>query len=246
MKKQTLILATLFVITVFISCSKEITKQDEPQAEEFATSRSGDTRGGSTNSLSKGLLGLYEFNGSLIEKTGKLATAQTSNEGPATYTVDRKGFRGRAVKFTGAYALDLGYVPHSAKMSLAVWVKYDDALAKPSNFIHSQSDGPRVQQVADAYYGYNNPSGPPYIASSPINNDWHFLALTLDGTTIRFYVDGNFAGSAISPDVENIASAIYTLGYGNIAGTYWLGAIDDLRLYGRTLSSSEVLALYSL
>ena len=243
MKKQLLILATITTI-VFTSCSKEkIEAPQTNQPEEFATATQR-TEAGSKGDLTKGLLGLYEFNGNLIEKTGNLFTG--SPNGTVSYTADRKGLRGRAVKFNGALDISLGNIPHSINMSVAAWVKYDNETAPLSQFICSQSDGPRFSQLASQYYVWNSPFGNPNVASGTINNQWHFLVATIDGVTLRFYVDGNLVGSVASPDVENLKYAIYMLGYGNTTADRWRGAIDDLRFYSRTLSDTEVKALFNL
>lgn len=242
MKKQFLIFAAI-TTTVFTSCSKE--KIEAPQtnlAEEFATAAQ--RPDAAPIDLKKGLLGLYEFNGNLVEKTGNLSTG--SPNGTVSYTTDRKGARGRAVKFNGSLDISLGNIPHSIKMSVTAWVKFDSANAPYSQFIGSQSDGPRFAQVADQYYVYNNPNGNPNVASGPIKNQWHFLVATIDGVTLRFYIDGNLVGSVVSPDVENLTTAIYILGYGNTMADRWHGALDDLRFYDRTISASEVQALFNL
>ena len=245
MKKQFLIFATITTI-VFTSCSKEnieAPQVNQPEEAATATQKSGVM---APIGLDKGLLGLYEFNGSMAEKNGKLATGQTNNEGPASYTFDRKGYRGRALKFTGAYNVSLGYIPHSTEMSVAAWVKYDSANAPLSIFVHSQSDGPKFMQGMNKFYGYNNPYGNPYVASGTLNNGWHFLVATADGVYLKSYVDGFLVGTVKSPDVDNATSAIYALGFGNVWNQHWHGAMDDVRFYSRTLSPSDVQALFNL
>ena len=244
MKKQLLIFAAITTI-VFTSCSKEKTEAPQTnQPEEIAGARGGGGGIVAPIDLKKGLLGLYEFNGNLIEATGKLMTG--SPNGSVFYTMDRKGIRGRAVKFNGSLDIAVGYVPHSDRMSLAAWVKYDSANTTASGLVMSQSDGPRFMQAFDQYYASNNPNGYPYVGSGAINNQWHFLVATIDGSTCRFYVDGSLVGSVASPDVESLTTAIYLLGTGITAGNRWRGAMDDLRFYNRTISAAEVQALFKL
>ena len=244
MKKQFLVFATIMTV-VFVSCSKQgIETPQTNNSEELATATQRPILT-SPGDLNKGLLGLYEFNGNLVEKTGKLMTGSPSIANPV-YTNDRKGNRGKAIKFNGTYDVSLGYVPHSAKMSVAAWVKYDSANSLGSIFVYSQSDGPNFVQALDQYYAYNNGYGTPYIGSGSINDQWHFLVATIDGTTLRFYIDGNLVGSVASPDVEKVPTQIYMLGFGNTSETNWNGAIDDLRFYSRTLSPAEVIALFNL
>jgi len=245
MKKQLFILATITTI-VFTSCSKEkIEAPQTNQPEEIAGARGG---GGIIASvdLKKGLLGLFEFNGNLIDKTGKLEDGVTNTSGPASYTIDRKGFRGKAIKFNGIYNVSLTGVPHSARMSVAAWVKYDSANAMPSVIVSSQSDGPQFVQDYNYFYGYSNPSGNPKIYSGALNDQWHFLVATIDGATLRFYVDGSLVGSVASSDVDDSLITFYQLGGGYTAVTNWFGAMDDVRFYDRAISAAEVQALFNL
>ena len=244
MKKQCLIFATITTI-VFTSCSKEkIEAPQTNQPEEIAGARGGGGGIVAPIDLKKGLTGLYEFNGNLIEATGKLMTG--SPNGSVFYTADRKGIRGRAVKFNGSLDIAIAAVPHSERMSVAAWVKYDSASSTLGGLVISQSDGPRFMQAFNQYYTSNNPTGNPYVGSGAINNQWHFLVTTIDGSTCRFYVDGSLVGSVASPDVESLTMAIYLLGTGTTIENRWRGAMDDLRFYNRTISAAEVQALFNL
>lgn len=247
MKKQFLILATTITTVAFISCSKGKIETNETSNNEEIATKPGGGGGNYSGNLNKGLICWYRFDGNLVEATGKLAAAVTGPvEGADVYTEDRKGFVNSAIQFNGRYIAYINNVPHSSKMSMAAWVKYDDASAPASVFISSQSDGPHFMQVSDQYYGYNNPVGSPYIASGPIDAHWHYLAATIDGTFLKFYVDGNLIGNVASPDVELDGLYYYVIGYGNAIPYYWHGAVDDVRIYSRTLSASEIQSLYNL
>jgi hypothetical protein len=247
MKKQISILAVTITAIIFFSCSKK--ENEIPQSKASTDSQAMSNQVAQQlifiDPLEIGLTGRYEFDGNLKDKTGQLQDASTTI-GTAFYTTDRKGMSGRAIKFDGKYASYIWSVPHSPKMSLAAWVKYGNASSSADVFVNSQSDGPQFEQAFDQYYGYNNSSGNPWIASGSIDNKWHHLVATIDGTTLRFYVDGNLKGSVTSPDVETTSLAYYRIGFGPVTYKYWLGAIDDLRFYNRTLSASDVVSLYQL
>jgi hypothetical protein len=80
-------------------------------------------------------------------------------------------------------------------------------------------------------------------------NQWYFVTGTYDGTTMKLYVDGNL--SAVSnAQSGNIA---YSPSRGRIGkyeddneDHYFNGAINDLRIYNRALTSEEVMSLYLL
>jgi hypothetical protein len=74
---------------------------------------------------------------------------------------------------------------------------------------------------------------------------WHHLALTWDGATARAYVDGEPSGSLDVPAVGFDDSPLL-VGADNNTGAlaYFLtGGIDEVRIYDRPLSDTEVSAL---
>ena len=79
------------------------------------------------------------------------------------------------------------------------------------------------------------------FASSPEAigwNEWHHLAGTNDGSTIRLYVDGSAKASASSTGLTGTDYDLY-IGYDYSSSAYFSGLIDDVRIYNRTLSDYE-------
>ena len=72
-------------------------------------------------------------------------------------------------------------------------------------------------------------------------NVWTHLTLTMDGTNANLYFNG-----VLDTTVSNGNSPTSTLQrIGSYVGSqFWSGAVDDVRLYWRTLSGSEVKFLY--
>ena len=82
-----------------------------------------------------------------------------------------------------------------------------------------------------------------YTGSVLTPGEWNHLAATFDGTDYRLYVDGQevfvtsaFAGKSPYPTQQ--------LDIGRV-DNYFQGSIDDVRIYSRTLSPSEVALLHS-
>ena len=77
---------------------------------------------------------------------------------------------------------------------------------------------------------------------------WHHIVYSIDDRNIlTTYFDGNVNTDASSPSPNqgfNVLPA--TLNIGSFQGNYFDGAIDDIRIYNRALSSNEVQQLYAI
>jgi Concanavalin A-like lectin/glucanases superfamily len=245
MKKQIFLIAVMFSAILF-SCSKE--KIETPKTSESPAPIGLPNTAGQKAippSLNQNLEGLFQFDGNLLEQTGKL-NAQASTAGADIYTEDRKGVPNSAIKFMGRYGLITDSVPTPTNCSVAAWVKYDSP--KIENWFVYGLLG--FGQSYDQYVGYVSTPATTGVLSGPIDDHWHFLVTTYDGQYIRFYVDGNFVGNQFNPGTFNSGpgnpGSTFWIG-GDVLGTgFWLGAMDDLRFYSRTLSDKDVTKLYNL
>jgi len=77
------------------------------------------------------------------------------------------------------------------------------------------------------------------------DNKWHYVAGTWDGSLGRVYVDGILENSgSLTADAYTYADT--RIGE-NISSSYrYLGLIDDVRIYNRTLSPTEIMKHYEL
>ena len=249
MKKQLLNLAAMTVI-VLISCSKEkIEAPQTSQPEEIAGARGG---GGGVlgTSLNMGLLGRFEFNGNLNDTTGQINPG-TPVAGKPIYGADRKGVRNSAIQFDEKYGVMMYDVPLDTNMSVSFWMKYD---MTPGDVSIAIVEGSRsftfIHQDHNKFLGgYWNFTTPAYVISKPLANTWHHMAATRDNNTYKFYIDGKLVGSSgiQTPGIDPITTSEYNLGYCFNAGyRYWKGSLDDLRIYRRVISATEVQALFNL
>ena len=251
MKKQILIFATAFIAIAFASCSKEQIGQQTTQqpAEEAGGMNNGSLVPVFINPLNVGLLGRYEFNYTLKDTTGKLPDA-VSTINRVIYTTDRKGVANKAIRFNQAYGLNILGVPLDTNMSVSVWVKKD--IYTPDYHIQfvEGTHCLTFSQFEDKYQGgaWNGINGQ-YVVSGSIDNNWHHLAATRDKTSLKFYIDGTLIGSSPTPAgyTPPASTSDYNIGYGyNLGYKYWKGSMDDLRIYKRVLSQSDVTKLKNL
>ena len=74
---------------------------------------------------------------------------------------------------------------------------------------------------------------------------WHHVAYTYDGTTVRFYLDGQPDGTSTNARTMVFASKACAIGrYGDFGGAYFNGNIDEVAVYKSALSAARILAHY--
>ena len=80
--------------------------------------------------------------------------------------------------------------------------------------------------------------------AAPANNTWHYIVGKHDGTTGSLYVDGVLCASGALPAIGNAAGSITIGGFEGGKAYYFSGRIDEVRIYNRALSDSEIAELY--
>jgi hypothetical protein len=267
MKKQLLILATVFATVVFVSCSKEkIDGSGVPEAtnEEIATAFSSGGR------PAPKLEARFEFDGNLKEIAGRVPAGIPTTTGAAKYRKDRKGNEQRALLFDESYGVNLFNIPQQTNTSLSAWL-YVEPVASVNNMWPRvkvvSGVGPTISYQFVPPFWYDPPgyifkggvtipnysaSGlePNFIASDDLEKGvwaggWHHVVVTYDGNTIKLYLDGNLVDTMSFEGGIRPSPQAYKLGFTTLTDYFWKGALDDLRFYSGTLSSSDVQKLYN-
>ncbi|MBN1417583.1 MAG: PQQ-binding-like beta-propeller repeat protein, partial [Planctomycetes bacterium] len=97
--------------------------------------------------------------------------------------------------------------------------------------------------VAGAYLGFGGPGGRREVWSAPETialDTWQHLAMTYDGSTLRLFVDGREAGASEIGRPRVRGEKPLAIGRRQDGYTYFRGAIDEVRIYGRALSLDEI------
>ena len=77
-------------------------------------------------------------------------------------------------------------------------------------------------------------------------NTWHHIAGVYDGSTLTCYLDGVANGSVSGSPVLTDNGVPINIGRRAAGGVKLNGQLDDIRIYDRALSASEITDLYSL
>ncbi|MFN4337017.1 MAG: LamG domain-containing protein, partial [Candidatus Nitrosocaldus sp.] len=98
--------------------------------------------------------------------------------------------------------------------------------------------------------GFESANGTNYFVFSPNTyNDgqWHYVTLTYDGSTLRLYVDGTLVSSLSTTAIPDYNwNTPLTIGKNSLDNSrYFIGDIDEVRVYNRALTAQEVSNAYN-
>ncbi len=200
--------------------------------------------GGAVTDVTTGLAAQYTCDGNVNDSIG---SANGTASGGFSYVADRHGNASSACNFDGVdgkvHVSSSISAPGSTGFSISFWVKNGASSVTGSiiygNFLFSMN-GP---------WGFTIIPGATNTASvSYPQGTWTHIVGTYDDTTqsIKTYKDGVFVEEAIKGSTAGGLS-LTSLDLGQNAwpaATYFTGSLDDVRLYGRALSASEVQQLY--
>jgi hypothetical protein len=143
--------------------------------------------------------------------------------------------------------------------TFACWIKFAGATANGAGTIISRQRGTGTAGLQDSNIFIHVPStqnriivrlrGADRTYNLPTHDgNWHHIALTWDGTTPRFYFDGSLqATPLVGGNIEN-ATPIWIgaskLDVTKTPSSHLIGDVDDLRVYSRVLSPTEIAILY--
>ncbi len=143
--------------------------------------------------------------------------------------------------------------------TIAVWVKLpvnqSDTGMNQNSILEKKADAyPYVLNVANQTHAtngriiaarYDGSSVPAVTSATSCNdNEWHHAAFVKDGETLKLYIDGAEEDSATDTTSSSTTnSAVLWIGKRQAFSTYFEGLIDDVRIYGRALSDSEIAAI---
>jgi hypothetical protein len=119
---------------------------------------------------------------------------------------------------------------------------------------NSKGEGPRLlidRSIGYAYAAYGNRGGNIHRIKRFAANTWHHVVLTFEGEKLQFYLDGSQEGFELNLTTPNQGgvnqnAAIGKSGVHSTLETFFDGTIDEVLLYNRALSFSEVRDIRSL
>ncbi len=200
--------------------------------------------------LNQGLLAYYPFNGNTNDESGN---GRNGVNYGASLTADRYGMPEKAYNFNGINNyIDIPGTNNlnlnGGGFSLTSWINFTEP-----NYFHAIV-GKHISGYGNGYYlMIRQPTKIEFYidsefglqTSEPYNDgNWHFVAGVYDGATMKLYVDGILKSSQ-AKTYSNLNDSTLMMGkhHAGVADNYFDGKLDDIRIYGRTLTELEILSL---
>jgi hypothetical protein len=98
----------------------------------------------------------------------------------------------------------------------------------------------------DTYQGSNGSGCGTNTTANIANNTWHFVVCTYDNVNARIYVDGTLsATSSTGSGIMYYQASAFTIAARSGGGVYYNGSLDEVGLWSRALTATEVTTLYN-
>lgn len=212
-----------------------------------------------------GLIAYYPFNGNANDESGN---ANDGTVNGAVLTADRYGNLDSAYRFddVGNKRISLGTIidpAHMTNLTISAWINLNvDAVSccdGDSQTILGQGSGTGSSSRYPFWFLFtyngryaikrNSPSLETEPNFYPADDTWHFVTATVEGNEFALFFDGvevSRRTDAGSPGGTNYPLSIGNLGdTSGIYGNTFNGDIDDVGIYNRALSPSEINYLYN-
>jgi glucose/arabinose dehydrogenase len=195
-----------------------------------------------------GLVAAYSFNAG--SGTVLADSSGNGNNGTITGATWVTGHDGQALSFNGTSNVvvvnDTASLHLTTAMTLEAWVRPTQTLSNWKAVLQKQ---------VDAYFLNANTAGNHVGSGGTFNgvcctgvegtvalapNQWTHLASTYDGTTLRLYVNGVLNSSLPRTGSLEVNGSPLRIGGDTYPGENFPGLIDNLRIYNRALSATEI------
>lgn len=176
--------------------------------------------------------------------SGRLASIATSSTAA--------GRHGQALYFNGTAShvdVDGAVDPSSYFFTLSYWLRSDGATESYlGNMRWNGTSGWVMDITSGVFYWANGTTKQTWSTGVKPEGAWSMMTVTMNATTLSIYKNGTLIATTTKSVSGGIGAGAYTMKIGKDASSaayYWKGAIDDVRVYERELSASEIASLYT-
>jgi len=173
----------------------------------------------------------------------------------ASWSTDTPSGSGCSLAFNGSssYVSASGVIlSDNSPFTFSAWIRFSvsqtgtSIMGKHNNAMGGASLGIH-DSVADRIKFHLNVYASQRVQSTVALNDdkWHSVVGTWDGTALKLYIDGVLNASANVSAALTYPTADFQIGKWVGGAQYFNGSIDQVRVYGKALTASEVGKLYA-
>jgi hypothetical protein len=194
--------------------------------------------------ISNGLLAYYNFDNQ--NANDPIGSYNGAAVGGLTYSTTTPSGSGYSAQFDGSSGyISVPYQVYSSSgtWSLNIWIKSNRNDATIFNTSNSNTDHIYIDSNSKliVYSEFNNS-----LSSSLLNNSWHMLTIIDNGSQVSYYIDAALNESKTGrEDFGNYTSFNIGTDYSSYVPYFFKGNMDNIRLYNRVLSSSEITQIYN-
>ena len=213
-------------------------------------------------SLDQGLVAYYPFNGNASNETG---SGWNGTGYGATLTTNRLGDADSAYSFDGINDyINIGNCLGTATtpFTVSLWVKskeiadtdpYEVFISKKPIGVWDEGQWQLNSNLGSVSFACNDRYGGPVserniVVMQGIHDDeWHMLTTVVGAQGSELYIDGALVGTNSSVSIPTQDNAPILIGaLPDPSYRRWMtGSMDDVRIYNRALSESEVMQLFN-
>lgn len=205
--------------------------------------------------VTDGLMAYYTFDDSTITDWGNNYNPGM-NFGALTST-DTPNGEGLSLQFNGEdsyVSIPDNVIPGGVPWSFSIWIKTNrNTVTIFGTDVNNHYFGIAGNGSLAIFTGYSWKTANPITAY--LNNQWHMLTFTYNGTTCIWYIDGVLFETVQKNSMYWTSTGINTTYFGKHGASYgnyysdnlmpFNGKMDNIRTYNRALTQDEVRALYN-
>jgi hypothetical protein len=203
-----------------------------------------------------GLAAFYPFDGNANDASVNQNHGVVTGATPAT---DRNGNAARSFYLDGNDYLNMGNPPSlqfGGEITISIWVNLQTSSGMIFNKKNAGGSTPGYvfDYATNAFRMYggfrifpNAPACQNYYSFTLSTQNWTSLTVTISGSQSKYYKDGVLVGTnagqcplPVTSEGNFLVGNSVHLGWG-----YLIGYVDDIAIYNRALSDTEVLALHN-
>ncbi len=188
------------------------------------------------------LIAQLEYNGNTLDSSPHLNHSATA--GTISY-YGQPGEEAIVLDGTSSFIQLPANLPHVEEITVATWVYWQGGRATQRIFDFGNNENERMYLTASLDFAIEQDGTEESIAGSILPfNQWAHVALTLDSTGARIYLNGELDGEAsVTLSPMDIKPLLNFIGRSHSDDPLFKGYFDDFRVYNYAMDSSDVALL---